>query len=479
MILIGNSRGGARDLALHLMKDENDHVEVHDLRGFAADDLQGALHEAYAVSRGTKCKQFLFSLSLNPPKDEEVSTESFESAIDRAEVELGLDGQPRAIVFHEKEGRRHAHAVWSRIDAETMTAKQLSFHKNKLQDVSRELYHEHGWRMPDGLADRSRSDPRNFTLEQWQQAKRQHRDPREIKTALADAWSISDSRAAFEHALQERGYWLAKGDRRGFTALDIHGEVYSIPRWAGVQTKAVRERLGDESELSSVDETKARIAGEMDTTLARLQQQQEAERRRVAAEYQRQREELVEKQRAEREAQMQALRQRQDQEQAERQARFRRGLAGLWDRLRGEHRRLTEQNALEAQQSAERDRRERDQTSFLQLEQRRQISLEATRQRLEAQRQQEELERDRERYAQMVAQREAQAESQRQTAQREQERQAQARAPPATQGADNMSAEFNRQAVDRAARLEEFKQRREQERSQAQQRDNNDLSHDR
>lgn len=29
MILNGNQRGGAKDLALHLMKEENEHVEVH------------------------------------------------------------------------------------------------------------------------------------------------------------------------------------------------------------------------------------------------------------------------------------------------------------------------------------------------------------------------------------------------------------------------------------------------------------------
>ena len=33
MILHGNQRGGARDLALHLLKDENEHVEVHELAG--------------------------------------------------------------------------------------------------------------------------------------------------------------------------------------------------------------------------------------------------------------------------------------------------------------------------------------------------------------------------------------------------------------------------------------------------------------
>jgi len=111
VILIGNQRGGGRDLAQHLLKEENDHVRLHQLRGFIADDLEDAFKEAYAVSRGTRCKQFLFSLSLNPPKDAKVSTEAFESAIERVERKLGLNGQPRAIVFHEKEGRRHAHAV--------------------------------------------------------------------------------------------------------------------------------------------------------------------------------------------------------------------------------------------------------------------------------------------------------------------------------------------------------------------------------
>ncbi len=128
MILKGSQRGGGQGLAVHLMRtDENEHVEVHELRGFAADDLPGAFKEAQAVSRATRCRQFLFSLSLNPPETENVSVATFEAAIDRVEEKLGLEGQPRAVVFHEKEGRRHAHCVWSRIDAETMTAKQMSF----------------------------------------------------------------------------------------------------------------------------------------------------------------------------------------------------------------------------------------------------------------------------------------------------------------------------------------------------------------
>jgi len=86
------------------MKEENDHVELYELRGFAAQNLMGALDETYAISRGTRCKQFLYSLSFNPPQNENVKIEDFEAAIDEAEERLGLTDQPRAIVFHEKEG---------------------------------------------------------------------------------------------------------------------------------------------------------------------------------------------------------------------------------------------------------------------------------------------------------------------------------------------------------------------------------------
>jgi len=123
VILKGSQRGGAGQLAAHLSRlDDNEHVTLHEVRGFVSEDLHGALREAQAVSKGTRCRQFLFSVSLNPPEHERVSTQAFEDAVDRIEHRTGLAGHPRIVLFHEKEGRRHAHAVWSRIDAETMTA---------------------------------------------------------------------------------------------------------------------------------------------------------------------------------------------------------------------------------------------------------------------------------------------------------------------------------------------------------------------
>ncbi|MBL4789623.1 MAG: hypothetical protein JKY60_11455 [Kordiimonadaceae bacterium] len=66
-----------------------------------ADDIAGAMKEAQAIAVGTKCKQHLFSLSLNPPQDADVSTDSFEDALRKVEERTGLTGQPRIVFFHE------------------------------------------------------------------------------------------------------------------------------------------------------------------------------------------------------------------------------------------------------------------------------------------------------------------------------------------------------------------------------------------
>lgn len=398
MILVGNQRGGARNLAAHLLSRENENVEVHEVRGFAADDVHGAFQEAHAMSKGTRCKQFLFSLSFNPPPQERVETSTFDDAIARAEEKLGLTDQPRVVIFHEKEGRRHAHVVWSRIDTEEMKAVQLSFTHRKLQDLSRELYLEHGWRMPEGLADKSRSDPRNFTLDEWQQAQRQGQDPRTIKTALQDAWAVSDNKAALVHALKERGFALARGDRRGYLAVDHTGEAYALPKWAGVKTKDVRARLGEADALPTIDEAKAQFAQEMQPALTRWERQLQERIDAHHARTETSKRELTERQTAERQKMFVGIEQRRIRETQERQERFRTGIAGLWDRLRGEHRRLREENEKEAYDALLRDRREKDELIFAQLEQRRALQEQHKQEVARLQEQQRTLAEDRARF---------------------------------------------------------------------------------
>ncbi len=263
MILKGSQRCGARALAQHLLNvQDNDHIEVAELNGFIAEDLTGALDEIEAIALGTKCKQPLFSVSINPPEGDNAPDAYFYEAIARIEVELKLAGQPRAVVFHEKNGRRHAHVAWSRINAKTMTAINLPFYKTRLTAISKALFLHYGWHLPQGFADTAQRNPLNMSREEWQQAKRTLHDPIALKRIYVQAWQEckDKNRASFELALREAGLFLARGDRRGYVAVDVHGNIYSLSRWCGVKTKALKALLGDPSELPSIDEVRDEIA---------------------------------------------------------------------------------------------------------------------------------------------------------------------------------------------------------------------------
>ncbi|SDD21577.1 relaxase/mobilization nuclease domain-containing protein [Belnapia rosea] len=371
MILKASQRGGGQDLAVHLMRtDDNEHVRLHELRGFASDDLRDAFKEADAISRGTKCRQYLFSLSLSPPEQERVPVEVFEQAIERIETRLGLEGQPRAVVFHEKEGRRHAHCVWSRIDADTMTAKQMSFFKKKLIDVSRDLYLEHGWKMPRGIADSINRDPTNFSLAEWQQAKRQGVDPRWIKQTLQECWAASDNARAFGQSLQERGFFLAKGDKRSFVVLDHTGEVHSLPRALGLKTKEVAARLGDGADLAGVEATQKKIGERLSPAMRRhVAEARERFEGRSAA-LGKQKEEMTRQHRMARERLDQRQKQEWQAEARQRADRLPKGIRGLWQRITGKYQELRAQAELEAQRSRNRQAQERQKLIEQQLEQR-------------------------------------------------------------------------------------------------------------
>lgn len=356
MILKGNQRGGAKQLALHLLNDhDNDHVELRAIQGFVADDLTGALQEMYAVSRATKCKQFMFSLSLSPPQEQIVTIQDFDDAIDQAAEKLGLAGQPRVIIFHEKKARRHCHVVFSRIDVEEMKAINLPFFKTRLTELSRELYLSHGWDLPKGLSDKSLADPTNFDLTEWQEAQRAKRDPRETKAALKKCWAQSDGAQAFEAALKERGFWLCRGDRRGFVALDWKRNIYSLSRWLDVRPTKIADRLGRADNFPSIDEAQAAVT-------AALTERHSAVLDELDTKYQRKLDALKEhhhrlrnRHRRERDEFRTTIIERRGKEAAQRSKRLRKGLLGIWDWMTGRRRQVLTRNQAEWSAANERD----------------------------------------------------------------------------------------------------------------------------
>lgn len=327
MILEANERGYGAELARHLLNPrDNDHVTVHTMDGFVADDLFGAFAEAEAISNATQCQKYLFSLSLNPPMGADVSVEVFEEAIVQVEKRLGLSGQPRAVVFHEKNGRRHAHAVWSRIDGQALKAINLSHYKRKLFGLSRELYLTHNWEMPEGFGDVEKRDPLNYKRQEAGQAKRAQRDPKALRAMFRECWQVSDSKAGFEAALKEQGFLLARGDRRGFVAVDADGKVWSLSRWCGVKSKEMRMRLGSERDLPSVQG--------VSNGLKELPKQPIDPRNTAFAA---RRLKLIEGQRAERTALLKAQEDQRLKDIKTRQARLPKGLRGLLSRATGQY----------------------------------------------------------------------------------------------------------------------------------------------
>ena len=374
MILKGSQRGGAAQLARHLLKtDENEHVEVHELDGFIADDLHGALQEIYAVSRGTRCQQFMFSVSLNPPQNESVPVEYFEKAIKDIEKELNLEGQPRAIVFHEKEGRRHCHAVWSRIDIDRMKAINLPYYKMKLQDISRQFYFHYGWQMPKGLLNKQERNPLNYSLAQWQQAKRAGEDPKILQKLFQECWAVSDNKKSFEQALQGYGLYLAKGDRRGFVAIDYRGEVYSLSKWLKVKTKLLKDRLGDPETLLSTKEVKARIAERMTEKLKTYAQEVQAQLKQQVQPYIQKKRNLQHQHQNERSRLQHKQEERWQQESIARSQRLPKGMKGIWFRITGKYQKIRDQSEAETEKSRIRDRDQKQNLIEHQLVQRQKL----------------------------------------------------------------------------------------------------------
>jgi len=399
MILKAKERGDAGQLARYLLAMRgNEHVELHEVTGFASDDLIEAFSEADAIAKGTRCKNYLFSMSLNPPEGAEVSARAFELAADRIEKKLGLNNQPRAIVFHEKDGRRHAHVVWSRIDVERMRAINLPHFKSKLRDVSRELFLEHGWDMPRGLQDKRLRDPLNFSREEWQQAKRAGLDPREIKSVLRGCWESSDNLVSFEQALKSRGFWLARGDRRGFVAIDYMGEVYSLSRYTGVKVKELKARLGDHSQLPPVKTAKAKIAEGMSAKLAEFIKEAERNAGQRLSILEFHKKEMVARQQEERKHLWNVLENRWQAETKERVSRLPRGFSRIWHRLTGQYAKIKAQNEQETLQAWQRDQAEKDALIFGHLQERAALQKDFKRQNARAQQELMQLRADVARY---------------------------------------------------------------------------------
>ncbi|MFZ6047415.1 relaxase/mobilization nuclease domain-containing protein [Pseudomonas sp. CR3202] len=260
MIPFASQRGSGQDLATHLLNAyDNELAEIADLRGALAHDLHGAFKEWQVQAETlTRCEKYLYSLSINPdPAQGPLTRDQYMDYIRRAEDTLGLGDQPRAIVFHIKDGREHCHVVWSRIDADHEKAVHLAFDRDKLMRVTRGFARDHGLSLPPGY-EKSRNVGQ-LSLYERAQLQRTGLSLDDHRRQVTEAWQQSDNARTFVHALSERGYMLATGNRP-YVLVDLYGNVNALPRLIddrSVRTKDIRSFLEKEfppEALPSVEE---------------------------------------------------------------------------------------------------------------------------------------------------------------------------------------------------------------------------------
>jgi len=286
MIPFASQRGTGQDLAVHLLNEhDNEYMEVAELRGAVADDLPGAFAEWEAQAHAlTRCKNYLYSLSINPDNRQgELTREQYFDYIERAEERLGLSGQPRAVVFHIKHGREHCHVVWSRIDPFNEKAIHMAFDHDKLMMVTREFARDHGLGLPDGyFKEKGAEKTRQESVYDMAKARASGLSKADHIEAVTDAWRASDNARAFVQALADKGYMLATG-KRPYVLVDFYGGMHALPRLIGdksVRTKDIREFLEKDyppESLPSVEEAKALIAEHRKSVEAHLKFEQRAE----------------------------------------------------------------------------------------------------------------------------------------------------------------------------------------------------------
>ena len=281
IIINGGSRCNGAYFAKHLINpDKNETVKVAELRGLAAKNIGQAFYEMKAVASGTRCKDFFYHANINPEKDETLTPEQWEQTVDELEKRLGLEGQARFVVEHQKKGRIHRHVVWSRIDVDRMRAIRMDYDYAKHQAVARQLEQEFGLKPGRSVigpevekGKRPDRRPKSWEVYRGQEVAM---DVTAMKKEITALWQSTSSAEAFVSAMEARGYILARGDKQDFCIVDPLGQAHSLPRRIkGVKASEIKERLSPHVAPQALPSVKEAMATQRERIKQGLEKQEQ------------------------------------------------------------------------------------------------------------------------------------------------------------------------------------------------------------
>ena len=187
---------------------------------------------------------YSYSLAWHPEQNPERDT--MQDAAMEVLEHLGLQEHEAVFVAHTDTEHPHVHVVCNLVHPEHGKTASPSYDyltaSRWAENVERE---EGGIRCEQRVINNEKR--RQLGFQQSESSLVKHREKR-LETALAiqELYKQSDSGKAFQVALHEAGYTLAKGDRRGFVLVDEQGKITSLSRQLkGQRAKDVKQRLKD------------------------------------------------------------------------------------------------------------------------------------------------------------------------------------------------------------------------------------------
>lgn len=248
MVIKGRCGTGGSALARYLVSGKNDHAEVLELRNLAPQSVKSAMYQMDALARGSRCEKHALHVQFRAAPGERLSADQWLEAADRYAEAFGLqDHQALIVLHHQEDGTTHCHAVFNRVNPDTLKAADMWQNYKKHKALARQM--EQDWGLQIVSSEKSSQAPDyseagRGEIEQGRRKGQSARDVHKARATIQQAWERSDSAESFAAALQAVGLTLQKGDRRDFVAVDAEGSFYGIgKRTTGATADEVRARM--------------------------------------------------------------------------------------------------------------------------------------------------------------------------------------------------------------------------------------------
>lgn len=245
MIVKGNRRGGAKQLADHILRrDTNEDVIIREIENYPAkqlDDqsLRNALNLMAAQGQTRGKLRTLYHSILAPQEGEMLNAKQLKHAVDTLAKNLGMEGHPRAIVEHRKSGRQHFHVVFNILNPETGKQARLQWTRKIEWNTSRLLEKELNLKPVEAKGRPAR---------RWEaeRGKRSGIDPLQVRKEVTAIYKTSKTGQEFVAALDKAGYVLTKGKNNSYVLVDRAGDIHGLMRRIeGAKVKDLRQKFPD------------------------------------------------------------------------------------------------------------------------------------------------------------------------------------------------------------------------------------------